>query len=91
MRSVPFGRSLVLVRGQRHPDYASAAIYNPVDFGSPQPLFAWDASPDVRSQVIDAYRDRPIWIVDGPTRTPDATYQVTAGPISADSARRLAP
>ena len=34
--------ALILVRGERHPDFASAAIYNPLDLYGPRPVFAWD-------------------------------------------------
>jgi len=76
-----FGRSLVLVRGARHPDYASAAIYNPIDLHADAPIYAWDASEGIRADLLDAYPDRPVWIVDGPTLTGGA-YRVVAGPLS---------
>ena len=78
--------SLVLVRGRRHPDYASAAIYNPIDLRSPEPVFAWDASEEIRRRVLDAYASRPVWIVDGPSLTRQG-YRVVAGPLTADVAR----
>ena len=77
-----FGRSLVLVRGDDHPDYSSAAIYNPLDVYSDGTIYAWDRSPEVRDAVIQAYADRPIWLVDGPTITLDG-YRLIAGPLSA--------
>ncbi|MEJ2372160.1 MAG: hypothetical protein P8Y07_15075, partial [Gemmatimonadales bacterium] len=40
--SYDFGRSLVLVRGDRHPDYASAFTYNPLDLQADGPIYAWD-------------------------------------------------
>ena len=49
-----FGESVVLVRGQRHPDYASAAVYNPVDLAAPETIYAWDRGPD--DQVKPASR-----------------------------------
>lgn len=79
-----FGRSLVLVRGDSIPDYASVAIYNPLDFRADQPIYAWDRDPGVRDKVIRAYSDRPIWIVDGPTIT-HAGYRVVEGPVSAST------
>lgn len=84
-----FGRSLVLVRGRRHPDYASAAIYNPLDFGADAPIYAWDRSDSLRADVLAAYPDRPVWIVDGPTVSGDG-YRVRAGPLEADEARQWA-
>ena len=81
---VPFGRSLVLVRGDMHPDYASAAIYNPLDLHAPVPIFAWDRNEETRAEVLRAYRDRPVWVLDGPTVTGNG-YHVTRGPVSADT------
>lgn len=79
-----FGRSLVLVRGRRFPDYAAAAAYNPVDLRAGAPVYAWDVTPAVRRQVVSAYRDRAVWIIDGPSRT-GAGFRVVAGPLSADA------
>jgi len=78
-----FGRSLVLVRGRRFPDYMSAAVYNPVDLESAAPVYAWDRSDDVRRQLLEAYRDRPVWIVDGTTNT-NGRFRVVAGPLEAE-------
>jgi 4-amino-4-deoxy-L-arabinose transferase-like glycosyltransferase len=78
--------SLVLVRGRRHPDFASAAIYNPIDLRSPAPVFAWDASEQIRQRVLEAYPSRPVWIVDGPSLTRQG-YRLVAGPLTADAAR----
>jgi hypothetical protein len=79
------GRSLVLVRGPRHPDYMSAAAYNPVDLRSDAPVYAWDTRPAIREQVIKAYSDRPVWFMDGPSLT-GAGYRVIAGPLTAQQA-----
>ncbi len=76
-----FGRSLVLVRGSRHPDYASAAIYNPIDLHADAPVYAWYASDSIRKALLEAYPDRPVWIVDGPSLTGGA-YRVAAGPLT---------
>jgi hypothetical protein len=75
-------RSLVLVRGERFPDYSSAAIYNPIDLHADEPVYAWDRSPAVRAQLLREYADRPVWIVEGPSIT-KAGYRVIAGPLSA--------
>jgi len=85
-RSSGFGRSLVLVRGPRTPDYASAAVYNPVDLRADVPVYAWDRSPDVRARLLDAYPDRTVWILDGPTLTGGA-YRIAAGPLTPAEAR----
>jgi hypothetical protein len=75
-----FGTSLVLVRGRRHPDYASAATYNPLDLFADAPVYAWDRGPEARRRLAEAYPDRTVWIVDGPTVTGDG-YRVVAGPL----------
>jgi hypothetical protein len=86
-----FGESLVLIRGDAHPDYASAATYNPLDLGAAAPVYAWDRSEEIRRRLLEAYADRPVWLVDGPTRTHGA-YRVAAGPLSArDLATRATP
>ncbi len=77
-----FGRSLVLIRGDRHPDYASTAAFNPLDPYADVPIYAWDQNPKVTTQVVRAYSDRPIWIVNGPSITRRG-FQVLAGPLSA--------
>jgi 4-amino-4-deoxy-L-arabinose transferase-like glycosyltransferase len=73
--------SLVLVQGRRHPDFASAAVYNPIDLKSRAPVFAWDRGPAVRAQLRRAYPDRAVWILEGPTRT-GAAYRLVSGPLS---------
>lgn len=84
-RQHEFGRSLVLVRGARHPDYASAAVYNPINLRADAPIYAWDASAEIRAALLEAYPDRPVWILDGPSLTGGA-YRVVAGPLAPDSA-----
>jgi hypothetical protein len=78
----PFGKSLVLIRGARHPDYASAAIYNPLDLRADVPIYAWDRDAATRAQVLAAYSDRKVWIVDGPTVT-GAGFRIVRGPLLA--------
>jgi 4-amino-4-deoxy-L-arabinose transferase-like glycosyltransferase len=80
-----FGRSLVLVQGERHPDYASAAVYNPLDLEADAPIYAWDANPTARREVLEHYRDRPVWTIRG-TRDGGrfAGYEVVSGPVSAE-------
>ena len=79
---------LVLVRGRRHPDYASAAIYNPLDLSARQPIYAWDRDTTARRAVLDAYPDRRVWILEGPTVTGDG-FRVVAGPLSDEERRQL--
>lgn len=80
-----FGRSLVLVRGARFPDYASAAIYNPLDLNANVPVYVWDRNAEVRAKVVSLYADRPVWIVEGPTRA-RAGFRLVAGPLNAAQA-----
>ncbi len=83
-----FARSLVFVRGPRIPDYASTVVYNPIDSQSDDPVYALFSDPDVKTPVLDAFPDRLVWIVDGPTRT-GAGYRVVAGPLSHDEMRGI--
>ena len=78
-----FGKSVVLIRGERHPDYASAAVYNPLDWEADAPIYAWDRGLAVRAALLSHYADRAVWIVAGPSRT-QRGYEIVAGPIRAD-------
>jgi hypothetical protein len=78
-----FGKSLVLIRGNEHPDYQSAWIFNPVNFEGDAPIYAWDKNPEILRKLLNAYADRQIWIVDGPTLA-NGNYRISKGPISAD-------
>lgn len=77
-----FGESLVLIRGDKDPDYASAAVYNPLDLSAPAPIYAWDRDPVTRKRLLQAYATRPVWIIDGPSLTRRG-YEITAGPVPA--------
>jgi len=81
-----FGSSLILIRGNRHPDYHSAATYNPLDLRARQPIYAWDRDSTTRAAVLQAYPDRPVWLVDGPSVTGEG-YRVVAGPLPAQENR----
>jgi hypothetical protein len=81
-----FGTDLVLVRGRRFPDYASAAAYNPTDMRSDGTIYAWDRSPEVRAALLDAYPDRRVWIVAGPSVT-GGGYEIERGPVRAAELR----
>ena len=80
-----FGRSLVLVQGERHPDYASAAILNPLDWNADAPIYAWDRGIEVRRELLARYADRRVWIVAGPSRT-GRGFELLAGPLPANEA-----
>jgi hypothetical protein len=77
-----FGKSLVLIRGNSHPDYASAWAYNPLNPHADVPIYAWDKNPELRAQLLKAYPDRPVWIVNGPSITHGA-FKIFKGPLSA--------
>lgn len=79
-----FNGALVLVRGRRHPDYASAAIYNSLDFGSGSAVYAWDKDMAARREARRAFPNRPVWILEGPTIT-NSGYRIAAGPLPPDS------
>lgn len=81
-RTHEFGSSLVLVRGRRFPDYASAAAYNPIDLRAAAPIYAWDRDAATRNAVLRAYADRPVWILAGPTVT-GRGFEIERGPIPA--------
>jgi hypothetical protein len=74
------GADLVLVRGERFPDYVSAAVENAPDLGPGTTVYAWDRSAEVRARVLTAFPDRRVWLVDGPSVT-GGGYQVVAGPL----------
>lgn len=78
-----FGKSLILIRGEQFPDFASAAIYNPIDLQAEVPIYAWDENPNLRLRILQAFRDRPVWIVNGPSLT-NGGFQVVEGPLSVD-------
>jgi hypothetical protein len=60
----------------------SAWVYNSLDWNAAGgPVYAWDRSDEVRAKVLAAYPDRPVWILDGPTRT-GAGFKVVGVPGS---------
>lgn len=77
-----FGRSLVLIQGNKDPDYASAAVYNPLDLQADAPIYAWDRDSETRNRLLEAYPDRSVWIVRSPSLT-GLGYSVAAGPLTA--------
>lgn len=89
-RDTRLAGALVLIQGELHPDWASAAAYNDVRPGSAGPVFAWDRDPEVRRELLRAFPDRPIWIVAGPSITHGA-YRVTEGPVAPSDRDKLPP
>jgi hypothetical protein len=79
------GRCLVLVGGERHPDYASAAVYNPLDLEADAPIFAWDRDAVTRRRLLEHYRDRPVWVFEpGRDARGGVRYEVVLGPVPAE-------
>jgi hypothetical protein len=76
-----FGKSLVLIRSDAANDYASAATYNPIDLHADVPVYGWDRDSDTSVQLLQAYADRPVWIIKGPSLT-GRGYEVMKGPLS---------
>jgi len=60
-----FGRSLVLVRGRQHPDFAGAAAYNRVGLTGDGPVYAWERDQETRRRLLAAFPDRPVWLLEG--------------------------
>lgn len=83
-REQAFGRSLVLVRGERTPDLEGAMTYNPLEHDADAPIYVWDRSAKVRRALHPHYADRPVWVLDGPSRT-GTGYRVVAGPLPAEA------
>ena len=81
-REYKFGRSLVFIRGQLRPDYASAMPLNPptLDRATPGPIYAFDRGPESRARLREYFADRPVWIVAGPSETKDS-FLVLEGPL----------
>ena len=76
-----FGNSLVFIRGESHPDYSSAAIYNPLDLNADVPIYVWDKNENVREKLLQHYTGRTEWIINGPTNTKNG-YQIIFGPAT---------
>jgi hypothetical protein len=64
-----FGRALVLIRGARHPDFASAFPYGALSRGGDGPVYAWEKTSAIGAAARAAFPDRPVWVVNGPTIT----------------------
>lgn len=77
-----FGKGLVFIKGNRHTDYASAAIYNPIDLDTDTTIYAWARTEQIYDKVVASYPDRPVWVVDGPSLTGNM-YKVVAAPAEA--------
>ena len=83
-----FEHGLVLIQGNKHPDYDSAMVYNPLVFSANVPIYAWDRDPETRKQLLDAFSDRQVWIVAAPSIT-HRGYEVAAGPLNSEELSKL--
>jgi hypothetical protein len=75
-----FGKGLILIRGD-YSDYQSAWSCNPTDFKANAPIYAWDKNKSVRTRLLNAYTDRPVWIINGPSLT-NTNFKVVEGPLT---------
>jgi hypothetical protein len=66
-----------LVVGANQPDYAAAMVYSAPDLASAERVFAFDSLPDSAERLREAYPDRKLFWVEGPSITGDA-YRVYA-------------
>ena len=64
-----FGNDIILVKGTLYPDYESAWIYNPLEFDENKPIFAYDKNPEIRNKLIQAFPNRKMWVIEGPSLT----------------------
>ena len=80
-RARNFGRSLVLIRGERHPDYASAAVYNSLDPDAPGPVYVWERDAAARDEALRAFPGRPVWTLNGPSLT-GRGFEIAAAPAA---------
>lgn len=87
-RQHDFQSGLVIVRGTNFPDYANAAIFNPLDVAGTDPVYAWDWGGDVRARLANSFPGKSFWVVAGPSLT-GGEFVVIAGPLSPDEFREL--
>jgi dolichyl-phosphate-mannose-protein mannosyltransferase len=70
---------LVFVRSDRREDYQSAFNLNPAPLTGRGPIYAWDHDSAGRERVVQAFPDRPVWVV----QRREGGFEVTAGPLPA--------
>ncbi len=88
-KKLPVRNSLVLVEGKRHPDFASAAAYEPPSLDAAAPIFAWARTPQIAAQAIAAFPGRDVWILEGPSITGAGYRIVEHRPAPRDSKNTL--
>ncbi len=77
-----FGRGLVMIRGNLHPDFDSAMVYNSVEPSQDRPIYALAVDQDVALRLLLEYGDRPVWVLDGPSLS-GTGFRIVAGPSDA--------
>lgn len=77
-----WGKSLILIEGNRFPDFASVINHNPIDLRAEMPIYALDVNRQVRAELLRIYLDRPVWVIAGPSVTGEG-FKVVEGPVPA--------
>lgn len=77
-----WGKSLILIEGNRFPDFASVINNNPIDLRAEMPIYALDVNRQVRAELLRIYLDRPVWVIAGPSVTGEG-FKVVEGPVPA--------
>jgi hypothetical protein len=60
----------------------AAAVYNATIPQDGKTVFAWDRDATVRRRLLEAFADRTVWRIDGPTVT-GAGFRLAGGPVTA--------
>lgn len=81
-RNYDWRNALILIRGAESPDYQAAWIHNPLDFETDAPIFAHDKTAELRKRLFEAYPERTVWIINGPTVT-GRGYEISGVPMKA--------
>jgi hypothetical protein len=80
METQAFGSNdLILITGQRHPDYHAVSMLNPIEPTAPGPWFAWDGRSGTKARLEAAYPGRRLWVIEGPSKT-GGGYRVVERP-----------
>lgn len=78
--------SLIIVKATSSDDYVSAFLNNTPDLSGPGPLFARDLGRASNRALVAAFPDRPIYFVEGRSRTGRKAY-IARGPVPASAVR----
>jgi len=87
-KQLSFNGSLVLIEGRRHPDFASAAVYETPGLSPNAPVYAWARSPQIATDARKAFPDRPVWVLEGPSIT-GTGYRVVQRPDPPRASKQL--